>query len=296
MLIVGLPLMLTDCFTLRGVEKIKSKIATSIEGDEKACIAPDVTNPPPDDQLLDMMKEAEIVMEETLDILEKGKCYNALTNEINENKEALNLWLEKTRPTQEKIGSLLKGHPNIFCLSLCIRNWPFKEMQRYIPKNFKQFNIMWIVPSGSSSCLVIAFPTDSCVSFYGATTISENENSYDVIIENIPKYYSLRIKRGEYPNFTTEEIKGEPNDKPLLETIIEYHCPQRYEGKESKGLLISFTKKVKHKGRRFWADGIRVYSTYNYDASKEERPQLECPNNVYDKPIGTCLTFPLPAN
>lgn len=291
MVLMALFLILSGCSIFTGDEKIISDLE-STNAINKISIEPLVSNPPSDNELEGMIKEANTVMEEVLGILEKGKCYNYLTNDINENAETLETWIKKTKPSHNKIGLLLRSHPNIFCISLIIQNYPIKENAVRIRKNFKQFNMMWVVPSNSSDCLIIAFPTESLVSFYGSVTASENDSSLNVYIENIAKYYPYLIKTGQYPNFT-EKIKIEPNDKSLMKTIIESYSLSKLDGEGSKGLLLTFTKKVRHRGRRFWADGIRIYATYNYDASFDRDPQPKCPQDYYGNAYCVCATFPL---
>ncbi len=293
-IISALLLISLGCSIKRGVESISDYQDLQVS-DTKIFKGPGITNPPSDIQLKDMMNEAIKVMREVLTILEEGKCYDTFNSNINNDKGALEKWLEKTKPSQEKIGMLLREHPTIFCLSLMVRSGPFKEEAKRIKKGFEQFNIMWSVKLGEDNCLVIVFPTNSFVSWYGATTTSEKDYSLNIYLENIPKYYSFRIKIGQYPNFT-EEDKMELNDLSLMETIIESHNPSRFEGEGSKGLLISFTKKVQHNGRKFWADGIRIYSPYNYDASLDKNPIAECPKDFYGKPYCICSTFHIPVS
>lgn len=246
-------------------------------------------NSPSKAQLTYMETEAKLVMDRVLDILEKGKCYKALTDDIDENQQALEKWIKRTETSQVMIGLLLRSHPDIYCVSLRVYSSPV------VKRNFKLINIMWLVSPNSNRCLVIVFPHGSCVSLYGAETLSERENVTAVEIRNIPSHFIMKARKGEYPNFLEETIEEE-NKKNILETIIDSHSLMSLPPKGTKGLLISFTQMVKHKGHRFWAGGIRIYSTYGYDASRDRNSQPECPKNVYGKPIGTCLTFPLPAN
>lgn len=79
----ALLLILSGCSTLTGGGKIISDLETTNAINEKISIEPRVSNPPSDNELEAMIKEANTVMEEVLGILEKAKCYNYLTNDIN---------------------------------------------------------------------------------------------------------------------------------------------------------------------------------------------------------------------
>lgn len=290
---IGL-LTLTTGYCSLGVLTNAQSILSNSNGGYKniVVVSSNFINPPTEDQLVNMNSESQIVMKEALNILEKGKCYSALTNDVNEKKDGLKKWIEKTKPSQKAIGMLLKRHPNIVCLSLCVRSHPFSELKEDIPKGFKQFNIMWIVQPDSKSIVVIAFPTESCVSFYGATTVSDKVGSIEVNIEDIPKYYAVRKVSEENQNIP-ETHKGDLNETSLFDTILDYHCPSREAGVESKGYIISFTEKIKHKTRRFWADGIRAYSAYNLDSSVERYPKSLCHQDKSFNADYLCYTITL---
>lgn len=278
---------LMGCFSTSN--DIKDDILKIDQSGYEIYYGPDVNFSHPEPVVATRASEAEKVMNGVLETLEKRECYRFLNDDVNENKDAFDQWIEKTKESQEKIGVLLKSNPNIFCVSLEVSNYPLKEMPRYIPKNYKRFNLMWLFSPENNSCLVIAFSKDSLVSFYGAMTFSEKKDYINVLIENIYEYFPTF----QYPNLV-DEVKREPNKKSLLETIMDYHNPSGYSGKGSKGLLISFTKKVKHKSRNYWADAIRVYSTYNYDNSLDESREPECPRDFYGKENCLCATISLP--
>lgn len=211
------------CSSIRGSEYGRS---FDIDGDyddrTRAYEALDTANSPSKAQLSTMETEAKLVMGTILSILENGKCYKALTDDIDENPTTLEMWVKRTKESQEKIGLLLKAHPNIYCISLRLYNFPVKEEQMHVRKNFKQNNIMWIVPPNSNRCLLIVFPSGSCMSLYGATTLSKKENVTVVATRNIPSHFIIHVRKGEYPNFL-EETREDENRKNILETIIDSH-------------------------------------------------------------------------
>jgi hypothetical protein len=268
-------------------KKLKTKPKVIVIAGDK------IENQPNDKQIDCVVNQAETVISQALEILEKGGCYSSLKDDVNENKDAFDQWIEKTKESHRKIGLLLKKHPQIYFLSVVVRNHPLKEMPRYIPKNYNQFNLMWGVSQEKNKCLVIAFRKDDLASFYGLAGVPTKEKMLYVYIQNIPKSYPYVVKGVDYPNFTDQGIRIEPNKASLLETIISTFHRVEIRGEGSKGFLISVVKKVDRKSRNYWADAIRVYSTYNYDNSLDESREPECPKTFYGKEYCLCATIPL---
>ncbi|HQQ46251.1 MAG TPA: hypothetical protein PK747_02435 [Acidobacteriota bacterium] len=256
--------------------------------------ASDAVNVPSDQVLNEMADNAGKIMAEALDIMEKENGFSLMTADINESQEALDNWLNLTRPGQERLGFLLKNHPEIYCLSLKLCNRKISEESVHIPKSLRYFNMMWIYDPGKNCCHIIAFPQDCLVSLYGGSTGSESKQSMTVNVENIPESFAFRLKSGKYPDFVDEGIKKEPNNLTLLETIIQYHDTVRFGGDSSKGSLISFTSNLKHKGLGFRADGIRLYSLYGDTSSSNLATKPSCPTDIYGNTWCICSEVPLP--
>lgn len=244
-------------------------------------ISHEVKTPPSNSSLAEMEKEAETVMNEALRILKRGKIIFYLSSKVNENSQAMEEWVSKTKGSQVELGLLLKEHPNIFCLTVSVKS-----------HSFKQFNLMWVVLARENKCIVMASPDYSCASIYGVSSDSQEINELYVTIEDIPKYFS--VAQAGSQGYKVIDDKKIINDTPIMKTIFEYYCPARLAGTDSKGTLINFDKRLNDKKRRrFSVTGIRTTTILNYDGANDNISQSDCPINIYGKPYWNCSSIVL---
>ncbi len=284
-----LPFFLLNCHVCTEREKVKINDELNSNNKLTVNIPNDVANPISDNQFIDITSQAKVVSSKVLEILEKGKCYSFLEDDVDKNPKVFEKWVEKTKESQKEIAMVLKMHPKVFCILLVVQSHSLKEMPGFIPKNFNQFMLIWSLSPQKNSCLVLA-----CPDIYALMFIPEKDGILKIITQNVPSYYSAIVKKGKYPNFTDEGIRSEPNQASLIDTIIASYNLVRFEGDGSKGLLVSFNQKVKHKGRDYWADGIRTFFVFGYTPAEGEKTEPECPRDFYGKENCLCATISLP--
>lgn len=286
----SLSIIMSGCCSRRDI--MKSDLKSNGLKDNTIFVSRDVKNPPSKSLLSEMKNESGEVIDEALQILESDKIFSYLSNEVNENSQAMEEWINKTKGSQVKLGSLLKEHPNIFCLTVTVQNQGIERAQTRNQKSYKKYNLMWVFLTRENKCMIMASPDYSCASIYGVRADLQEINNLHVTIENIPKYFSV-AQTGSHGFIETDDKKI-LNETPIMNTILDYYCPGRMAGIDSKGTLISFTGKLMDKRRRYSATGIRTTSILNYDGINDQGTQSDCPLNNYGKPYWICSTFVLP--
>ncbi|MFB3851994.1 MAG: hypothetical protein ACE14Q_08760 [Acidobacteriota bacterium] len=236
-----------------------------------------VFNFPKKNQVEVMAKEANQVMDKSLNILIKGNCLNYLTDDIDKKQEALEKWVAMTKPSQNKIGLLLKKHPNV--KAIAIRFVSFKG-------NLSFAKVVYYQNLSNDRCEIF-MPSDDFYSGYSSEA-GQTLDSMELRIRNIYAFYEGPATINPDVPFTEAAIhEKRSNDSTFFEEILASNDLTYEMGKGSKGLLICFTKKIMQRGSGYMPVGIQAYFGYNYDFSKDTILK-ECPRKS-----GTCVTFPL---
>ena len=258
-------------------------------------ISSDIKTKPSNILLTELEKESRTLINEAMNILEGEKVTYHLSNEVDENPKVMEEWINKTKESQIKLGLLLKEHPRVFCLTAAVRNYRIKETALRIPKNYKQYILVWRFLNNENKCIIMASPDYSCASMYGVRRTSLDEvNVLYMRIVDVPKYIKVVQAKPDGSKEENLDIKI-LNKIPIMDFIfVEYFCPLKLSGTESKGTLVNFEARFIGKKRRYSACGLTVTYVLNYDGTNDQASQSNCLTDFYGKPSWVCSSIVLP--